>query len=59
MNLVITKLPLRKGYWLALQDGTQTKALAKFRSPEAASEFMDYLERNNGKPLSFNRYVED
>lgn len=59
MELIVTKLPLRKGYWLAFKEGSTVKALAKFRSTEAAAEFMGFLELNNGKPLNFKCFVED
>lgn len=38
-TLTIGPVPLRKGKWLGVLEGSRWRALARFRSDEAADEF--------------------
>ena len=41
--LTVGPVPMRKGQWLGVQNGTYWKPLAKFRNDEAAKVFLDLL----------------
>jgi len=47
-NLVVTTLPNRQGWWLALVSGSHVRPLAKFRSGDAVDAFTSWIEETPG-----------
>ena len=50
-DLIITKIPNRVGTWLAVQQGSVVRAVAKFRDEAAEAEFLAWVDDNAGLPL--------
>jgi hypothetical protein len=43
--LTVGPIPMRKGFWLGRQRGSSWEPLAKFRSEEAADEFVSIMRK--------------
>lgn len=52
-NLVVSGAPGRKGMYLYLEQGTTMRTLARFRSPAAAEEFLEWVRHNDGSRIYF------
>lgn len=55
-KLIVTRIPFRKGWWLATKNGSVVHSLAKFRDQDAVDEFFKWVKENGGRRLEVSEY---